>query len=302
MCNWVIFNWRSVSHYGHSERKREHPLSLFVNLIDQSIIEWSITYPIHLQINTQTSTATPTIEDISAAHDCGSSLSSSEEALIWTANHPVSAVDSHMGSFVLIYLPSTILPCGWMLTCESKRAVRAIAWLAHSSVPPFPLSPLSSTSHSHTHHLPPPQYGFGYHQVPLPLAATIIIIAVYKSFSIPSDMEEISNSKFRLSTMFFEENRNNNHPVHLVQSHDNNSPQRHTRGNSLMVHDTILVWMTHYNTVKFFDTIKHEMYDLYAKFLFGNNLQYLLSKTGSLVDESKDPNTIYVHNTTMSLL
>jgi hypothetical protein len=128
-----------------------------------------------------------------------------------------------------------------MLTCESKRAVRAIAWLAHSSVPPFPLSPLSSTSHSHTHHLPPPQYGFGYHQVPLPLAATIIIIAVYKSFSIPSDMEEISNSKFRLSTMFFEENRNNNHPVHLVQSHDNNSPQRHTRGNSLMVHDTILV-------------------------------------------------------------
>jgi hypothetical protein len=30
------------------------------------------------------------------------------------------------------------------------------------------------------------------------LAAAVIIIAAYKSFSIPSDMEEISNSTFRL--------------------------------------------------------------------------------------------------------
>lgn len=104
--------------------------------------------------------------------------------------------------------------------------------------------------------------------------------------------------------MFSEEIWSNNHPVHLVRSHDKQLAAAVTEEiqvhDGLVVHGTILVWMTHYNTVKFL--ITRTKCNAELLFGFGNKLQCFLSTTGSLVDESKDPNTIYVHNMTMSLL
>ena len=114
--------------------------------------------------------------------------------------HPISAVDGHTGQ-----LPPTIndpAADGW--SRENLRVVRAIAWLAHPSVPLFPIK-----------YLVPPTY--------LP---AVIIIAANKSFSIPSDMDEISNNTLRLQCF-----RRRIIETTIIQSilfdhMTNNSPQR----------------------------------------------------------------------------
>ena len=204
MCIRVIFNLRSDSHYGHFERKREHPASLSLSSvisIDRSSNDLSSTQSSYKSAPRQPKQPHHLLRTSAPLTMVAASPSPLGGGSNWNCQpHPISAVDGHTGQLPPA-IPTINDPAadGW-----SRENFRAIAWLAHRLVPLFPIK-----------YLVPPTY--------LP---AVIIIAANKSFSIPSDMDEISNNTLRLQCF-----RRRIIETTIIQSilfnhMTNNSPQR----------------------------------------------------------------------------